>query len=176
MDRRVKILEAAERLISHYGVAKTTVGDIASEAKIGVGSVYLEFGSKDEIVAALAETHHKRLEYVELLSGEPTPQKLRDFLVQRLERFSHLSQKPHGLDLISCPCIDVDSVRAQFASLEREKLETFLRDVVEDASEQADTILELHDHFERQSCTERVTPRNFDAFVGLIVRGVFTTF
>jgi AcrR family transcriptional regulator len=53
-ERRQRILRAAERLLSHYGFAKTTVADIAKEARVGVGTVYLEFSSKEAIVATLS--------------------------------------------------------------------------------------------------------------------------
>jgi AcrR family transcriptional regulator len=59
--RRQLILEAAERLLSHYGASKTTVADIAREAEVGVGTVYLEFPSKDAIVEALASERHARV-------------------------------------------------------------------------------------------------------------------
>src|SRR5688500_14434688 len=60
-ERRERILEAAERLFRHYGPAKTTIGDIAREVGIGVGSVYLEFCSKGDIVAELADKRRHRI-------------------------------------------------------------------------------------------------------------------
>ena len=59
-DRRENILGAAVRLFQRYGYRKTTVGDIAKEAGIGKGSVYLEFSSKEEVMFALIENHEKR--------------------------------------------------------------------------------------------------------------------
>jgi TetR/AcrR family acrAB operon transcriptional repressor len=52
-DRVDGILGAAARLIIHYGYDKTTMGDIAKEAGIGRGLVYLHFKNKDEIFEAL---------------------------------------------------------------------------------------------------------------------------
>jgi len=46
-DRRRVILDTAARLLRHYGPAKTTMADIARAADIAVGSVYLEFASKE---------------------------------------------------------------------------------------------------------------------------------
>lgn len=43
------ILDAADRLIRHYGYGKTTVDDIAREAGIGKGTIYLHFHSKEEV-------------------------------------------------------------------------------------------------------------------------------
>jgi AcrR family transcriptional regulator len=52
--RRHEILRAAKRLFCHYGPHKTTVTDIAREANCAVGSVYLDFQSKEEIVEELS--------------------------------------------------------------------------------------------------------------------------
>ncbi|HEU5162374.1 MAG TPA: helix-turn-helix domain-containing protein [Thermoanaerobaculia bacterium] len=47
---RTSILDAAERLLGRYGYRKMTVEDIATEAAIGKGTVYLSFPSKEEVV------------------------------------------------------------------------------------------------------------------------------
>ena len=60
-QRRRQILEAAARLLRHYGPGKTTMAEIAREARVGVGSVYLEFPSKDAIVEALSVMRHNAL-------------------------------------------------------------------------------------------------------------------
>lgn len=57
--RREQILQAAERLLEHYGPQKTTVADVAREAGIGVGSVYLEFPSKEAIIEALSRARYE---------------------------------------------------------------------------------------------------------------------
>ena len=59
VSRREQILEAALRLFRRYGFRKTTVDEIASEAGIGKGSVYLEFPSKEDVFFALLEEHEK---------------------------------------------------------------------------------------------------------------------
>lgn len=56
--RREVILEVADRLLRHYGPQKTTMADVAREANVGVGSVYLEFPSKDALVEELSRRHY----------------------------------------------------------------------------------------------------------------------
>jgi AcrR family transcriptional regulator len=56
--RRQEILRAAARLVEQYGPAKTTVADVAREAQIGVGTVYLEFSSKEAIVEELSSARY----------------------------------------------------------------------------------------------------------------------
>lgn len=48
-------MDAARELFGRYGVEKTTVEDIAQEADIGKGSIYLEFKTKQDILMAIIE-------------------------------------------------------------------------------------------------------------------------
>lgn len=52
-QREQRILDAASDLIVHYGFDKTTVSDIATEAGISKGAIYLHFKSKDDLFEAL---------------------------------------------------------------------------------------------------------------------------
>lgn len=52
-EREHRILNAASKLIVHYGFDKTTVSDIAKEAGISKGAIYLHFDSKDALFEAL---------------------------------------------------------------------------------------------------------------------------
>lgn len=52
-QREQRIFEAAARLISHYGYDKTSVDDIAREAGVSKGAIYLHFKSKEELFVAL---------------------------------------------------------------------------------------------------------------------------
>lgn len=52
-ERERRILSAAADLFVHYGYDKTTVSDIAREAGISKGAIYLHFDSKDGLFEAL---------------------------------------------------------------------------------------------------------------------------
>ena len=52
-ERRQRILDVAAQLITHYGYDKTTVSDIAREAGISKGAIYLHFESKEALFEAL---------------------------------------------------------------------------------------------------------------------------
>lgn len=54
-ERRRRILDAARQLILHYGYDKTTVSDIAREAGVSKGAIYLHFSSKEALLDALIE-------------------------------------------------------------------------------------------------------------------------
>ena len=60
-SKREAILRAAWQLIRHYGYSKTTIQDIAREAGIGKGTVYLYFGSKADIMLALVDLTNERI-------------------------------------------------------------------------------------------------------------------
>src|SRR3954452_23849294 len=44
------IRDAADRLLARYGYRKMTIDDLAREAGIGKGTVYLHFRSKEDVV------------------------------------------------------------------------------------------------------------------------------
>lgn len=50
-DARSRLLAAAKDLFSRFGLAKTTVREICSAARVAPGSFYLFFPSKDELYA-----------------------------------------------------------------------------------------------------------------------------
>lgn len=53
LDRRPRLLQAAATLFSRWGFDKTSVDDIAREAGISKGAVYLEFPNKDALFKAV---------------------------------------------------------------------------------------------------------------------------
>ncbi len=55
---REAILDAVGRLLLKYGYRKMTVEDIAREAGIGKGSVYLHFPSKEEVALGWFDRVH----------------------------------------------------------------------------------------------------------------------
>jgi Transcriptional regulator len=52
-DRRARVLAAASALFARWGYDKTSVEDIAREAGISKGAVYLEFPGKEELFRAV---------------------------------------------------------------------------------------------------------------------------
>jgi AcrR family transcriptional regulator len=54
-DKHAAILTAAFSLFGHYGYRRTSIDDIAQEAGIAKGTVYLYFKSKEEIFRALSQ-------------------------------------------------------------------------------------------------------------------------
>jgi AcrR family transcriptional regulator len=49
-DARRRLLDAAEACFAHYGVAKTTVEDVAAKAKVSRATVYRYFDGRDDLL------------------------------------------------------------------------------------------------------------------------------
>lgn len=55
--RRQNVLDAAVRVFARKGFPASRIEDVAAEAGIGKGSVYLEFGSREELLTAAFEAY-----------------------------------------------------------------------------------------------------------------------
>jgi AcrR family transcriptional regulator len=58
---REGLLDAMDRLLARFGYQKTTVDDLATEAGIGKGTVYLYFSSKEQVALSCIDRLHERL-------------------------------------------------------------------------------------------------------------------
>ncbi len=104
-DVRQKILEAAEQRLWHYGFKKTTIDEIASDAGVGKGTVYLYFEGKEDIgLAIMAQFKEKSLFEIEAIARDPgkTPvQKLKEMLQgPMLRAHQRCHESPAALELV----------------------------------------------------------------------------
>ena len=134
--RRQQILEAAQRLLAHYGPSKTTVADIAREAQVGVGTVYLEFASKDAIIEELSGSVHggvlEAMRGAASRPGAPFAERLGAIFEARVEAFFRLTADgTHAPDLVHCVSPVVREVHLRFQKDERAVLVSFLREAAE---------------------------------------------
>lgn len=123
-DRRRAILECAARLFGHYGLSKTTIADIAREAQIGVGTVYLVFDSKEEIVEELSMSAHDRVlramrAVADERAHETFPERLAGVMEARVATFQDLARSgQHACELFHCKSGPVKSVHGKFREQE----------------------------------------------------------
>jgi AcrR family transcriptional regulator len=133
--RRTTILEAASRLFEHYGPFKTTVADIARAANVGIGTVYLEFRSKDDILSALSWTRHQRvLVAVETAWGDGTPaaERICCALDARVDALlGCVGDRAHAADLFASRCPPIEEARGMYESAELALFTRFLQVALE---------------------------------------------
>src|SRR5258708_19684780 len=60
-DKRSRLIQTAAKLAYRQGFRKTTLADIAEEARVPLGNVYYYFKTKDELAAAVVEHRLKEL-------------------------------------------------------------------------------------------------------------------
>ncbi|OQY39945.1 MAG: hypothetical protein B6226_00770 [Candidatus Cloacimonetes bacterium 4572_65] len=61
MSKRERIIDIATTLFSSYGFCKTSLSDIATNAKLGIGTIYYHFVSKEELFLAVLDRLNRSL-------------------------------------------------------------------------------------------------------------------
>ena len=71
--RRDRILDAAAKLFIHFGFDKSTVSEIAQEAAVSKGAIYLHFESKEALLEALILRELERYaeKWLALIEADP---------------------------------------------------------------------------------------------------------
>ena len=86
---REKLIEVARQLFVHKGLENTTMNDIANASEKGRRTIYTYFRNKKEIynagIEAEADKMTAQLKAI-ASTGDPTPMRLRNFLLCRLEQ------------------------------------------------------------------------------------------
>ena len=99
-EKYYRIIKAATKMFARKGFYKTRISEIAKEAKVADGTVYIYFENKDDILISLFEEQMKAVmdNMVEQISEETDPAK-------KLEKFAliHLQlieQNPNMAEII----------------------------------------------------------------------------
>ena len=131
-ERRQRILRATARLLHRYGPSKTTIADIAREAEIAVGTVYLEFASKEAILSELSTDQHRAvLEAMRAAAAQesrPYRDRLRAVFDARTAGFLDIAGAGvHACDLLHCRSRAVQEAHERFLDEERALVADLLR-------------------------------------------------
>ena len=90
-SRPQELLEAALSLFAHHGYAQTRLDDVAAQAGVSKGTVYLYFASKQDLFEAVVQAQaHPWLSTIsekKLPDHQSTEQALREFLTWGWEQF-----------------------------------------------------------------------------------------
>src|ERR1700753_286219 len=86
-DKRERILLAAERAFARHGFFAAKVADVAKEAGVADGTIYLYFKSKDELLISLFERRMQELNgrLRVVIAGKPPREQLRAFIQTYLQ-------------------------------------------------------------------------------------------
>ncbi|HEX2123184.1 MAG TPA: TetR/AcrR family transcriptional regulator [Thermoanaerobaculia bacterium] len=130
---RDRILDAAETLLGRFGYRKMTVDDLAAEAGIGKGTVYLSFRSKEEAVLGtidrIVDAVCDEMERIRASYASP-PDRLKAMLLARvLIRFDRVSGYRESLnDLLSVIRTKVLERRERYFAREIDIIAAAIRD------------------------------------------------
>jgi AcrR family transcriptional regulator len=104
LERRRRILQEARRRLEHYGFEKTTMAEIAADAGIAVGTLYLYFRNKEDLLFAFGkECQDRYVDAQQQLARSRIPP------AERLRQLTHLrvlglkeqmEATPHGGEIL----------------------------------------------------------------------------
>jgi TetR/AcrR family fatty acid metabolism transcriptional regulator len=89
-DKRERILIAAERIFARHGFFAARVSEIAREAGVADGTIYLYFKSKDDLLISWFEDRMKQVndKLRQAIAGKPPAEQLRAFIQAYLQLVS----------------------------------------------------------------------------------------
>jgi AcrR family transcriptional regulator len=141
-NRRAVILDAALRVFGQYGYRRTSMEDIAREAGIAKGTIYLSFASKEEVFQALSQHLSQRmLASAEAASRRPgtTADKLAAMHAAWFGTYAEtIRHSPHAAELLDAKHRLSADVVADAAN----RYKRLVRDVLAEAATAAELDLE----------------------------------
>jgi AcrR family transcriptional regulator len=133
-NRRAVILDAALQTFGQYGYRRTSMDDIAREAGIAKGTIYLSFTSKEEVFQALSERLSQRmLAGAEAASRRPgtTADKLAAMHAAWFGTYAEtISRSPHAAELLDAK----HRLSADLAADAASRYKRLVRNVLTDAA------------------------------------------
>jgi len=101
---RGQIVEAAKKRFSHFGYAKTTMAEVATDCSMSPGNLYRFFPGKLDIAEAMAtedfKNHLEQLRGLAEAKGKSARQRLHDLFFEELRRtFNKLENDPRAYEI-----------------------------------------------------------------------------
>ena len=125
MPKRDRLIEAAKAKFYQQGVARTTLADIAQQAKVPLGNVYYHFRTKDALIEAVVQAHVQ-----ELRSMFAQWEHLSDSRQRLLALLATARDEGHVLARYGCPhgslCQELDKEESQLADMAAQIFQVYL--------------------------------------------------
>ena len=141
-SRRAEILDAALQMFGQYGYRRTSMDDVAREADIAKGTIYLSFTSKEEVFQALGERLSQRmLAGAEAASRRPgtTADKLAAMHAAWFGTYADtISRSPHAAELLDAK----HRLSADLVANAASRYKRLVRDVLAEAAAAGELDLE----------------------------------
>lgn len=138
-ETRRAILQAARTRFLHYGFKKTTIEEIAMDAGVGKGTVYLYFDSKDDLLLTIAtEVKRNITEQMRAVAGAlATPEeKLRRMILAAVSSVHNaVFSTAHGVELVGDM---LQPKLMQCGQVERDKQLELLAQVIREGIQRGD--------------------------------------
>jgi AcrR family transcriptional regulator len=114
---REQIVQAAKKRFSHFGYAKTTMAEVATDCAMSPGNLYRFYPGKLDIAEAIAtEDYTKHLDHMRKLAvtpGKDARLRLHDLLFEELRRTYHkLEKDPRAYEM----ALVISRERPEFAN------------------------------------------------------------
>ncbi len=129
--RRDEILKAAASLFCRYGARKTTMAEVAKEAGVGTGTLYLEFPSKEALLGELSAARHEEVlcaMRARLARSRRPEEALTGLFEARLKAFLvFAAEGKHTCELVHAEASAVADAFGCYCAAEREVVEQAVR-------------------------------------------------
>jgi AcrR family transcriptional regulator len=103
-EARRAILQAARTRFLHYGYKKTTIDEIAADAGVGKGSVYLHFSSKEDVLLTIARDVKRcvteQMRAIASSMARPEEKLRRMMLAKIITVHDAVFSTTHGIDIV----------------------------------------------------------------------------
>ena len=186
LNRKELILKAAQNLFTRFGLAKTTIEDIARRARMGKASIYYYFKSKEAIYQEVInkEGQELRAKIVAAVEQENTPQrKIRTYVLTRTAALKELANYYTAFrDEYLEQYAFIEKAREEYNRFEKSMIRSILQEGVEsgvfeiaDVDLTAEALLAamkgLEFHWTIHVPMEEIE-RNVDTLLNILFRGI----
>jgi AcrR family transcriptional regulator len=138
-DIRCQIVEAAKKRFSHFGYAKTTMAEVATDCSMSPGNLYRFFPGKLDIAEAMAtedfKNHLNQLRALSEATDKSARQRLHDLFFEELRRTYHkLESDPRAYEI----ALIISRERPEYANWMLKNERELIVKVLEDGKRQGE--------------------------------------